>query len=50
MASLAPDVDGLGLLFGPEAYGRYHHRLTHNVLFGVLSDPMRGVDPAARGR
>ncbi len=36
MASLAPDVDGLGLLFGPEAYGRYHHRLTHNLLFGVL--------------
>ena len=35
VASLAPDVDGLGLLFGPAAYGRYHHRLTHNLLFGV---------------
>ena len=36
VASLAPDLDGLSLLFGLAAYGNYHHRLTHNLLSGVL--------------
>ena len=36
LASVAPDVDGLSLLFGPAAYGRYHHRLTHNLLYGAV--------------
>ncbi len=36
LASLAPDLDGLSLVFGPAAYGRYHHRLTHTLLFGAV--------------
>jgi hypothetical protein len=43
-ASVAPDLDGLGLvadLFGDHRYGyywygEYHHVLCHNLLFGVL--------------
>ncbi|MFQ5571962.1 MAG: metal-dependent hydrolase [Rhodothermales bacterium] len=36
LASLAPDLDGISLVFGLDAYGRYHHLLTHNLLFGVV--------------
>ena len=36
LASLAPDLDGLSLLFGLAAYGRYHHLLAHNLLFGAI--------------
>ena len=35
LASLAPDLDGLGILFGPEAYLRYHRLFGHTLLFGV---------------
>jgi hypothetical protein len=35
--SLAPDLDGLGLLFGKFVYLRYHHVLCHNLAFGILS-------------
>ena len=34
-ASLA-DLDGLGLLVGQEAYWDYHHKLCHNLLFGLF--------------
>jgi len=38
IASLAPDLDGLGLLFGQHSglYERFHHVLLHNLLFGAL--------------
>jgi hypothetical protein len=36
LASLAPDLDGFGILFGPFVYERFHHVLCHNLLFGVL--------------
>lgn len=36
VASLAPDLDGLGLLLGGDFYERYHHVLFHNLLFGVV--------------
>ncbi|MBI4867842.1 MAG: metal-dependent hydrolase [Candidatus Wallbacteria bacterium] len=36
IAAIAPDVDGLGLLFGRETYVRYHHVLAHNFLFLAL--------------
>lgn len=38
IASLAPDVDGLGLLLAPrsDAYERFHHALAHNLLFGAV--------------
>ena len=35
IASLAPDVDGLGLVFGTRVYEAFHHVLAHNVWFGV---------------
>jgi len=36
LASIAPDLDSAGLLFGWDVYERYHHVLLHNLLFGVL--------------
>ena len=34
-ASLA-DLDGLGILVSQNAYWNYHHKLTHNLPFGLL--------------
>ena len=36
IAASASDVDGLGILFGQEAYWRFHHTAGHNVFFGLL--------------
>lgn len=36
LASLAPDLDGLSLLFGIDAYHHYHHLLAHNLTFGLF--------------
>ena len=30
-SGLAPDLDGLTMLLGEEAYGRWHHTLTHGL-------------------
>lgn len=30
------DLDGLGIIFGPVAYWKYHHLLGHNLLAGLL--------------
>lgn len=35
--SLLPDADGVSLLGGVEAYGKYHHVLAHNLTFGVIA-------------
>lgn len=35
IAGLSPDLDGLSLLAGEEAYGRWHHVLTHGLLSAV---------------
>jgi inner membrane protein len=35
-AGVAPDLDGLSILAGPEAYGRWHHVLTHGLAAGLL--------------
>lgn len=35
LAGVVPDVDGLSLLFGEEAYGRWHHVLTHGFVAAV---------------
>src|SRR5438067_3674190 len=32
LAATVADWDGLSLLFGAEAYARYHRRLAHNLL------------------
>jgi hypothetical protein len=35
-ASLAPDLDVISYLGGPDAYSRLHHALGHNVFFSLL--------------
>jgi membrane-bound metal-dependent hydrolase YbcI (DUF457 family) len=35
-ASVLPDLDALTRLWGPAAYIKYHHVLTHNILFAIL--------------
>jgi inner membrane protein len=37
LAGVAPDLDGLALLGGEEAYGRYHHVLFHNFGGALLT-------------
>jgi hypothetical protein len=34
-AAVLPDVDAIAYLFGPVAYGRYHHTFGHNVFLGL---------------
>jgi len=36
IAATAADLDGLGIVFGQEAYWEYHHKLGHNVFFAVV--------------
>jgi hypothetical protein len=48
IAASAADVDGLGILFGQEAYWRYHHTLGHNLLFGIIVSLMLAM--LTRGR
>lgn len=36
LAGVLPDVDGLTLLAGQEAYARWHHVLTHGALSALL--------------
>ncbi len=30
------DLDGLGIIFGPVAYWKYHHLLGHNLMVGII--------------
>ena len=48
VAASAADLDGLGILFGQEAYWRYHHTLGHNLLFGLILST--GLTLATRGQ
>jgi inner membrane protein len=36
LAGVAPDLDGLTLLAGEDAYGKWHHVLTHGIFSAVL--------------
>ena len=36
LASSLYDLDGLGIIFGPVAYWKYHHLLCHNLMAGLL--------------
>ena len=36
IAATAPDLDGVGIVFGEETYWSYHHRLGHNVFAALL--------------
>jgi hypothetical protein len=35
-ASVLPDLDAITYLWGPVAYGRYHHTFGHNVFLGAV--------------
>lgn len=48
VAAGAADLDGIGILFGQEAYWDYHHKLGHNAAFGVLLCAL--LTKVARGR
>jgi hypothetical protein len=37
VAGVLPDLDGLAILGGLDAYGRWHHRLTHGAIAAVLT-------------
>lgn len=43
LAGISPDVDGVSLLFGEEAYGRWHHVLTHGLVSAVAFSVMFGL-------
>lgn len=36
LAASLPDLDGLGIVFGEEAYWRFHHVAGHNLVFGIV--------------
>jgi hypothetical protein len=36
VVSVAPDIDGVGILFSEQAYFNFHHVLAHNLLFAML--------------
>ena len=45
-----PDLDGLTLVAGLAAYGRYHHVLTHNLAFGLVVTAVSAVWVPRRAR
>jgi inner membrane protein len=49
-AGMAPDLDGLMLLAGVEMYGRWHHVLTHGLVFAVLTSAGCALFASARWR
>jgi len=36
LSSVLPDLDGISILFGIEAYGNYHDRITHSVPLAII--------------
>jgi len=48
LAGLAPDLDGLTILLGGQAFERWHHVLTHGITAGLLVAAACGA--AARSR
>lgn len=49
-AGLAPDLDGLGLLGGPELYERYHHVLFHGYVGALCTALVCAALAHERGR
>ncbi len=37
VAATIADIDGIGIIFGEQTYWNYHHKLGHNLFFGLLS-------------
>lgn len=43
VAGLVPDLDGLSLVAGEQAYATYHHVLTHGLLAALLVSALAGA-------
>jgi inner membrane protein len=39
-AACLPDVDGLSLIWGRDAYLKWHHVLGHNLIFGIVASAL----------
>lgn len=50
LAGVAPDLDGLSVLAGEQAYGNYHHLLFHNYLGALLTAAVCAAVARSRGR
>jgi len=48
-AAVAPDLDAVSYVFGPQVYGRWHHVLGHNVFVGVALMALAWWHQRARG-
>lgn len=48
LAASLPDLDGLGIIFGQDAYWEYHHLLGHNVVAGLLLSAVLACFSVAR--
>jgi hypothetical protein len=49
-AAVLPDADAVSFLFGPQAYGRWHHTLGHNVFVGLALIGLAMCHQRAKGR
>jgi len=43
LAAVAPDLDGIGLIYSAELYVEWHHRLAHGAIFAVVTALVVGV-------
>ncbi len=50
LAASLSDLDGLGILFGQETYWEYHHRLCHNLAFGLVLCVALAIFSRPRGK
>jgi inner membrane protein len=48
-AGLAPDLDGLSLLAGQEAYGKYHHLIFHGYVGALITMAVCTITARNRG-
>ncbi|MEZ0311375.1 MAG: metal-dependent hydrolase [Myxococcota bacterium] len=49
-SGVSPDVDGVSLLWGVDAYDRWHHVLTHGVVAAAFAAALAGAFARDRGR
>jgi hypothetical protein len=50
LGGILPDVDGLSVLFGWEAFLNYHHLVAHNLAVGLLWLAVAAITADQRGR
>ncbi|HWB54895.1 MAG TPA: metal-dependent hydrolase, partial [Tepidisphaeraceae bacterium] len=40
IAATMADVDGLGIFFGHQYYWEFHHKVGHNLFFGIMASAL----------